>query len=83
MSRSARAGNSTTRALSPIVRLGVGVVAATVLLASLMVIARAARDGVASAPGGWGTVIVSVVAVVLAVRALRAAIRGTITVRAR
>jgi hypothetical protein len=83
MSRSARAGSSTTRALSPIVRVVVGLVSATVLIVGLVVIWRALREGVGSAPGGWGMMIVTAVAALLAVRALGAAIRGTISVRTR
>ena len=83
MSARDRGREGVTRALSPMVRVGVGVVAATVLVVAALTVGGVLRDGVDGVPGGWAGLIAVIVAAVIALRALRAAIRGTITMRGR
>ena len=71
------------RALSPGIRVVAGLVGACILIVALFVAFSQVRAGWGSDPRAWLAAVAVLVIAIGAVRMLRAALRGTITVRDR
>ena len=71
------------RALSPGTRIIAGLVGVAIMVIALFVAASQVRAGWGSNPRAWLAAIAVLIVALLAVRLVRAAVRGTIWVRSR
>jgi hypothetical protein len=69
------------RALSPIVRIVAGIIAAALLIISLLIAISQVRAGWGSDLRAWAAAVALLIVALLALRMLQAAWRGTIRVR--
>jgi hypothetical protein len=69
------------RALSPGMRIAMGVLGGAGVLVALVLLAAELRDALGGKTMAWVAAMVLLVAGLIALRVLRAALRGTITVR--
>lgn len=69
------------RALSPGIRIVAGIVGVGILIITLFVAATQVRAGAGSDPRAWAAAVALLLVAIAAIRLVRAALRGTITVR--
>lgn len=71
------------RALSPVIRIVAGLVGTAILVIAIFVAFSQVRAGWGSDPRAWAAAIALLIVALLAIRIIRAAVRGTIRVRDR
>ena len=69
------------RALSPAIRIVAGLVGTAILVIAIFVAFSQVRAGWGSDPRAWLAAIALLIVALLAIRIIRAAVRGTISVR--